>query len=99
MTATTVGRPSPREFQLSRLLDAPRELVWEVLTDSAHAALWFGPEGFSTTTHEFEFRVGGVWRFTMHGPDGTDYFNKQRFQEIVPRERVVYLHTGGLEHE
>jgi uncharacterized protein YndB with AHSA1/START domain len=96
---TYLERPSDREFQLTRLLDAPRDLVWEVLTDAAHAALWFGPEGFATTTHEFDFRVGGVWRFTMHDPDGVDYHNKQLFREIIPGERVVYYHTGGLEHE
>jgi uncharacterized protein YndB with AHSA1/START domain len=96
---TSLEHPSDREFQLTRLLDAPRDLVWEVLTDAAHAALWFGPEGFATTTHEFDFRVGGVWRFTMHGPDGVDYRNKQLFREILTGERLVYYHTGGLEHE
>jgi uncharacterized protein YndB with AHSA1/START domain len=97
--ATKLEFPSDREFQLTRLLDAPRELVWEVWTDPQHIVQWFGPEGFDTTTHAFDFRVGGSWRFTMHGPDGVDYRNKQLFQEIVPRERFVYLHTGGLESE
>jgi uncharacterized protein YndB with AHSA1/START domain len=98
-TPTLLEHPSDREIQLTRLLEAPRDLVWEVVTDPAHAALWFGPEGFSTTTHEFEFRVGGAWRFTMHGPDGTDYYNKQLFREIAPKERIAYHQTGGLVHE
>lgn len=98
-TPTLLDYPSDRELRLTRLLDAPRDLVWEVLTDPAHSALWFGPEGFNTTTHSFEFRVGGAWRFTMHGPDGVDYHNKQRYREIAPKERLVYIHTGGLVHE
>jgi len=54
----------------SRLLDAPRELVFSAFTDPKHLAQWWGPDGFTTTTHSFEFRTGGVWRFVMHGPDG-----------------------------
>jgi uncharacterized protein YndB with AHSA1/START domain len=94
-----LDHPSDREFRLSRVLDAPRALVWEVLTDVEHATHWFGPEGFRTTTHSFDLRVGGSWRFTMRGPDGVDYYNKQLFREIAPGERLVYYHTGGLVHE
>ena len=94
-----VTYPSEREFEATRLLDAPRDLVWEVITDPTHVVQWFGPDGFRTTTHAWEFKVGGSWRFTMHGPDGVDYRNKQQFKEIVPKERIVYLHTGGLESE
>ena len=54
-------------------------------------ALW-GPNGFTTTTHSFDFRPGGVWRFVMHGPDGRDYQNRISFEEIVPPERIVYRH-------
>jgi uncharacterized protein YndB with AHSA1/START domain len=94
-----IAHPSDREFTLSRLLNAPRALVWEVITDPTQITHWFGPEGFRTTTHSFDLRVGGSWRFTMHGPDGVDYFNKQVFREVVPGERLVYYHTGGLENE
>lgn len=97
--AVEVAHPSDREFTLTRLLDAPRALVWEVITDPARITHWFGPEGFRTTTHSFDLRVGGSWRFTMHGPDGVDYHNKQVFREVVPGERLVYIHTGGLDNE
>lgn len=79
----------------TRVLDAPRDLVFGVWTDPKHLAKWWGPDGFSTTTSAFEFRVGGVWRFVMHGPDGRDYENRITFDEIVPPERLRYHHGGG----
>jgi len=79
----------------SRVLDAPRELVWQVWSDPKHLARWWGPNGFSTTTSAFDQRPGGVWRFVMHGPDGRDYENRITFEEIVRPERIVYRHGGG----
>jgi len=79
-----------------RLLDAPRELVWRVWTDPQHMHEWWGPDGFTTTTHEFSFVAGGVWRHIMHGPDGTDYPNVIVFREIVPPSRLVYDNAWSL---
>src|ERR687894_67969 len=59
-----------REIVISRVIDAPRELVFEAFTDVRHLSRWWGPEGFTTTTRSFEFRVGAAWDFVMHGPDG-----------------------------
>lgn len=78
-----------------RLLDAPRELVWQVWTDPRHLAQWWGPNGFRTTTSTYDLRPGGEWRFVMHGPDGRDYQNRITFDEIVKPERLVYHHGGG----
>jgi uncharacterized protein YndB with AHSA1/START domain len=78
----------------TRVLAAPRELVFAVWTDPKHLAKWWGPDGFSTTTSAFDFRVGGVWRFVMHGPDGRDYQNRITFDEITPPERLRYHHGG-----
>lgn len=86
---------SDREIIISRLLDAPRELVWKAMTDPAHVIHWWGPEGFTTTIEEMDLRVGGTWRHVMHGPDGTDYPNRSTFKEIVAPERIVYAHGGG----
>ena len=61
-----------REIVISRVISAPRELVFEAFTDVRHLSRWWGPEGFTTTTRAFEFRVGGERDFVMHGPDGTD---------------------------
>ncbi|MEV6929543.1 SRPBCC family protein [Dactylosporangium sp. NPDC051485] len=81
-----------REIVISRVIDAPRELVFEVFTEVRHLSRWWGPEGFSTTTRSFEFRVGAVWDFVMHGPDGTDYSEWITWTEIVPPERIALLH-------
>jgi uncharacterized protein YndB with AHSA1/START domain len=83
----------------SRLLDAPRELVFAAFTDPKHLAKWWGPDGFTTTTHSFDFRPGGVWRFVMHGPDGRDFQNRITYEEIKRPERIVYRHDGGEDVE
>jgi uncharacterized protein YndB with AHSA1/START domain len=62
-----------RAIEVSRTIDVPRRFVFEAWTQERHISRWLGPDGFTNTTHRFEFRVGGVWEFTMHGPDGTDY--------------------------
>jgi uncharacterized protein YndB with AHSA1/START domain len=87
------------EIFLSRILHAPRELVWEAWTNPRHVANWWGPRGFTNTTKRHDFRVGGYWEHTMHGPDGTNYPNKARFLEIVPLERITFLLGGGSDLE
>jgi uncharacterized protein YndB with AHSA1/START domain len=84
-----------REIVISRVFDAPRELVWDAMTDPLHVVQWWGPRGFTTTIEEMDVRPGGVWKHVMHGPDGTDYPNKSVFKEIVKPERIVYSHGGG----
>ena len=86
--------PTDREIVLSRLIDAPQELVFDAWTDPEQVGQWWGPSGFTTTTHKMEVKPGGVWRFVMHGPDGRDYQNKITYLEIVPPERLVYRHGG-----
>jgi uncharacterized protein YndB with AHSA1/START domain len=85
----------PRVIEGTRLLDAPRKLVFAAFSDPKHLAQWWGPDGFTTTTHSFDFRPGGVWRFVMHGPDGRDYQNRVTFIEIKAPGRLVYRHGGG----
>src|SRR5688500_20244945 len=96
MTAT--GRDAPlqsattdREIVISRVISAPRELVFEAFTEVRHLSRWWGPEGFTTTTRAFEFSVGGVWDFVMHGPDGTDYQEGSAWPGIAPPERIALL--------
>lgn len=88
-----------RELVMTRLLNAPRELVFKVWTEPQHMAQWWGPNGFTNTVHELNFKPGGALRFTMHGPDGTDYKNKIVYIEIVPPERLIYSHGGEDEDE
>ena len=61
-------------------------------TEVRHLSQWWGPEGFTTTTRAFEFRVGGEWDFVMHGPDGTDYQEWITWTEIVRPERIALRH-------
>jgi uncharacterized protein YndB with AHSA1/START domain len=81
-----------RELVVTRMINAPRERVFAAFSDPANISLWWGPNGFSTTTHEMAFKVGGVWRYVMHGPDGTDYNNKVAYTDIVAPERICYDH-------
>jgi uncharacterized protein YndB with AHSA1/START domain len=89
---SSVSQNADREIVLTRILQAPRELVWKVWTDPQHIALWWGPNGFTNTIHAMDVRPGGVWRFMMHGPDGVDYPNKIVYTEVVKPERLVYFH-------
>lgn len=84
--------PADREITVSRTIGAPRELVFMAFTEVQHLSRWWGPDGFSTTTTAFEFRVGGVWEFAMRGPDGTNYPEWITWTEIVPPERIALLH-------
>lgn len=90
MTAPTLDT----SISIVRRFKAPRPLVYEAWTDVNHVTNWWGPHGFSVTTSEHDFRPGGVWRFTMHAPDGTDFLNRITFREIVRPEKLVYDHAG-----
>jgi len=81
-----------REIVLTRIFDAPRELVFRAWTDPEHLPRWFGPRGFTVTTDEISVRVGGRWRFVFVGPDGTRWDNRMDFLEIIPPERIVFDH-------
>jgi uncharacterized protein YndB with AHSA1/START domain len=86
-----------REIVITRVIHAPRDLVWSAWTDPKQVVQWWGPTGFTTTIHEMDVRPGGVWRHTMHGPDGTDYPNHSVFIEVMKPERIVFSHGGGKE--
>ena len=84
-----------REIVTTRVLNAPRELVFKAWTDPDQLVQWWGPKGFTNTFHEFDMRPGGIWRFVMHGPNGVDYQNKSVFVEVVNPERIVFDHVSG----
>lgn len=86
----------PREFVHTRLFDVPREKLYRAFADPAVLARWWGPTGFSNTFHQFDFRPGGMWHLTMHGPDGTNYANESEFLEVTPLERIVVLHIRPM---
>ncbi len=93
------GVAADREIVVTRVIDAPRELVFDAFTDPQHVGHWWGPDGFTTTTHAMDVRPGGVWKFVMHGPDGTDYSNRIIYDEVVRPERLAYRHEGEGGHE
>ncbi|MFO0880698.1 MAG: SRPBCC family protein [Gemmataceae bacterium] len=86
-----------REIIVERVVGASRERVWEAWVDPRQVDLWWGPRGFTTTTHEMEVRPGGVRRLTMVGPDGAEFVNRSLYKEVVRPERLVFVHSGGSE--
>src|ERR1700709_340315 len=97
MSATGRGAPArsataDRGIVVCWVVAAPRELVFEAFTEVRRLWRGWGPEGVTTTTRAFEFRVGGEWDFVMHGPDGTDYQEWISWTEIAPPERIALLH-------
>jgi uncharacterized protein YndB with AHSA1/START domain len=99
---TTKNDPTDKtadcEIIITRVFDAPRELVWQAMASPEHVVHWWGPRGFTTTIEEMDVRPGGVWKHVMHGPDGANYPNKSIFKEVVKPERIVYSHGGGREN-
>lgn len=83
-----------RSLRVTRLLDAPVELVWEVWTRPEHIANWWGPNGFTNTITKMDITPGGEWDLVMHGPDGTDYKNKSIFTEVIPLKKLAYEHAS-----
>src|SRR5262249_7139737 len=83
------------EIHITRVYDAPVEDVWDAWTDPEQVAQWWGPRGFTITTHSKDLRVGGHWSYTMHGPDGVDYPNKTVYHVVEERSKLVYDHGGN----
>lgn len=84
--------PSDREIISTRSFNAPRALVFKAWTDPEHLKLWWGPKGFINTFYQFDCIPGGLWKYTMHGPDDKEYYNECTFVEIVPDERIIFDH-------
>ncbi|GAB3894868.1 SRPBCC family protein [Larkinella knui] len=82
MTPEIRTTPPDCEIVSSRIFPVKRELLFRAWSDPNHLKKWWGPAGFTNTFHEFDFRVGGKWRFTMHGPDKGNYANECEFTTI-----------------
>lgn len=87
-------KPKENEIHLSRIYDAPVKQVWEAWTDPVQTAKWWGPRGFTITSHSKDLRPGGIWHYTMHGPDGTNYPNKTVYHVVERYQKLVYDHGG-----
>ena len=90
MASTTADR----EIVVTRVFDAPRELVFAAFTEQEHAENWWIPNG---TTHEWNGKPGGVWRYSMPGPGGSEVSFKVKFVEIDKPARLVYDHGTDAE--
>src|SRR5215469_2694594 len=98
MATDAILSPS-RELTITKLLNAPVELVWKVWTDPEHIKYWWGPNGFTNTISEMAVKPGGDWNLIMHGPDGKDYKNKSVFKEVIKNEKIVYEHVSFPKHQ
>jgi uncharacterized protein YndB with AHSA1/START domain len=79
----------PERMVVTRVFDAPRELVWKAWTDPKYVMQWWGPKGFTSPFCEMDFRVGGKFRYCMRTPDGQEFWNAGEYHEIVPHEKIV----------
>jgi uncharacterized protein YndB with AHSA1/START domain len=90
-----VARNRSNEIRIIRVYDAPVKAVWDAWTDPKQVAQWWGPRGFTLTTHSKDLRPGGSWAYTMHGPDGVDYPNKTQYFEVEKYSKLVYDHGAN----
>jgi uncharacterized protein YndB with AHSA1/START domain len=102
--STTESNSTPtsqadREIVLTRVFDAPRELVFATWTDAKHLQAWWGVKSFKITTLSIDVRPGGAWRFVMEAADGTKWDNRMVFREIVKNERIVYDHDSDKDED
>jgi uncharacterized protein YndB with AHSA1/START domain len=79
-----------RELKITRLINAPVSLVYEVFITPGHIKNWWGPDGFTNTIFKMEVRPGGEWEYIMHGPDGREYKNRNIFTEVVKNKKIVF---------
>jgi uncharacterized protein YndB with AHSA1/START domain len=90
-----------KDFVISRVLDAPRDLVWKCFTDPAHMKGWWGPKGVKIVKSDMDLRVGGTYHYGMRQQDGTVMWGRMVYREITPPERLVFINSfsdeaGGL---
>lgn len=89
------GKNNSNALTITRLYKAPVKMVWDAWTDPQQVAQWWGPRGFTLTTHSKDLRPGGTWEYTMHGPDGKDWPNSTKYFEVEKYKRLVYDHGAN----
>jgi uncharacterized protein YndB with AHSA1/START domain len=92
--SSTATPSAERELVITRIFDAPRELVFKAWTDPRHVAQWWGPKGFTNPVCEMDVRPGGALRIVMRAPDGADHAMKGVFREVVEPERLVFTNIA-----
>ncbi len=99
LLARTILPKDKPQIITTRLIAAPRELIWKAITTPEHLQHFWGPDGFTNTYRKFDLKVGGQALFTMHGPDGTDYPNRFVFLTVEPPHLLRFEHDNGGEGE
>ncbi len=98
MATADLQAPDEAVIVIRRVVDAPRERVFEAFTDPKHLAQFWGPKGFTCPACDVDLRVGGEFRMQMRAPDGSTHPCTGIFREIVPPERIVYTGTADDGH-
>ncbi len=88
----SIGIAKDNKMIITKVIDAPKELVFDAFIDPKNIGEWWGPDGFKITTEKMDIRPGGLWVFVMHGPDGKDYNNKVRYLKIEKPSLLMYEH-------
>jgi uncharacterized protein YndB with AHSA1/START domain len=99
--ALTSHPTAGQEFVTTRIFDAPRALVWKCFTEPEHMKQWWGPKGSKVIASKMDLRIGGTYHGAMQSPDGAVMWAKFVYREVVPPERLVWVHSfsdeaGGL---
>jgi uncharacterized protein YndB with AHSA1/START domain len=89
----TGSRQMSKDFVISRVLDAPRDLVWQCFTDAERMKHWWGPKGFTVFASTMDLRVGGTYHYGMKTPNGGAMWGLFTYREIVPKEKLVFVNS------
>jgi uncharacterized protein YndB with AHSA1/START domain len=87
-----------RDLVLTRVFDAPREVVWKAWTEPERLMAWWGPKNFTAPAWNMDLRVGGKYHYCMRSPEGQDFWGTGVFREIVPHDRLVFTDSFADEH-
>ena len=92
MSASQIETKSP-SLVISRVFDAPRDLVWQAFTEPERMKRWWGPKGFTGIASKMDLRPGGAYHYGMKAPDGSAMWGKFVFREIMAPERMVFINS------
>jgi uncharacterized protein YndB with AHSA1/START domain len=90
---STQAQTTSPDFVISRVFDAPRDLVWKAFSDSERMKHWWGPKGFTVIASKMDLRVGGTYHYGLKAPNGSPMWGKFVFREIVAPERMVFVNS------
>ena len=87
-----------KDFVMTRVFDAPRDLLWTCFTDPERMKQWWGPKGFTVLSSKMDLRVGGTYHYGMKAPDGASMWGLFTYREIVPKEKLVFVNSFSDEN-